>query len=92
MLKAGSFPGILILLLNRRARAFGNNTPRIIRTHILNVFSFPIINRGGTTWRTRAEEAPSTEAPEMSAEETQDMNDQMEMMKKMQESGGTESK
>ena len=35
---------------------------------------------------------PPTEAPEMSAEETQDMNDQMEMMKKMQKSGGTESK
>ncbi|MDG2128021.1 MAG: hypothetical protein P8K08_08500 [Fuerstiella sp.] len=48
---------------------------------------FTFVGCGGV-----AEEAPPTEAPEMSAEETQDMNDQMEMMKKMQESGGTESK
>jgi hypothetical protein len=48
---------------------------------------FTFVGCGGV-----AEEAPPSEAPEMSAEETQNMESQMDMMKNARKSGDAESK
>jgi hypothetical protein len=48
---------------------------------------FTFVGCGGV-----AEEPPPTEAPKMSSEETQNMESQMEMMKKMRKSGDAKSK